>query len=407
MPHPPFSARLGRLLPALAPLYEAMTQSEWARRQGDPAICDFMVGNPHEMPLPGLVEALQRWAVPESEDWFAYKTNEAVPRATIAASLRQRHGLPFEAEDIFLTLGAFGALAVALDTILDPGDQVIFITPPWFFYEALILARDGHPVRVPCGPATHDLDVDAIAAAITPRTRAVIVNSPNNPTGRIYPAATLARLAQALSEASARNDRRIWLLSDESYCRIVYDGRACPTPTAYYPSAFLIYTYGKTLLAPGQRLGYLALPPTLEPEVRALLHPALLVAQLTLGHVIPNALMQHALADLEALSIDVGRLQARRDRMVAALASQGYELRSPEGTFYLLVRSPLPDDRAFCDRLARSDIFVLPGALFEMPGYFRISLTASDEMVERSLPGFAAAIAEARAGATPGPPPQG
>ena len=308
--------------------------------------------------------------------------------------LRRQRGLPFASEDVFLTNGAFAGLSVTLTTVTDPGDEVIFISPPWFFYEALIAAAGATPVRVQCDPQTFDLNLAAIDEAITERTRAIIVNSPNNPTGKIYPAATLEKLADLLQKASEQNGRPIYLLSDEAYCRIIYDGRDFPSPTSFYPHSFLIYTYGKTLLTPGQRLGYVALPPDM--PGRDALREALFAAQLVTGFAFPNALLQHALADLEELSIDVDHLQEKRDWLVRELRAMGYTLHVPEGTFYLLVDSPLPDDGAFLNLLAEHDVFCLPGSIVECPGTFRISLTANDDMIKRGLPGFAAALEEAK-----------
>jgi aspartate aminotransferase len=387
------SQRITQVMDRLAPVAQFFTASAYARRAGEPGICDFAVGNPHELALPGFVAALGRATVPQDNAWFAYKNNEPAACAVVAAALRERRGLPFAADDILLTNGAFAALAVVLGAIVDPGDEVIFLSPPWFFYEALIAAAGAQPVRVKIDPTTFDLDLDAIEAAIGPRTRAIIVNSPHNPTGRIYSVATLERLASLLTAASAQIGHPIYMLSDEAYSRIVFDGRAYHSPTAFYPHTFLIYTYGKTLLTPGQRLGYIALPPTM-PE-RAQLRTALFVSQLLTGFAFPNALLQHALGDLEQLSIDVGHLQHKRDRMVAALREIGYEVHVPEGTFYLLPRSPLPDDGAFIELLAEQNIFCLPGTVVELPGYFRISLTANDGMIEQALPGFAAALQQA------------
>jgi aspartate aminotransferase len=383
------SKRITDVSGRLERLYRFFIGSPYARRQGDPGIADFVVGNPHDPVLPGFVDALSRAHVPQNPQWYAYKLNEPEARAPVAAGLRRRLGLPFADDDVFLTPGAFAAIAVILAAITDPGDEVIFVSPPWFYYEALIVAAGARPVRVRCDAETFDLDLAAIEAAITPRTRALIVNSPNNPTGRIYPAATLAELGERLAAAGERHGRPIYVISDEAYCRIVYDGRDCPSPAQHYPNTFVVYTYGKTLLAPGQRLGYIALPPAM--PGREELRPALLVAQLVTGYAFPNALLQHALADLEQLSIDVGNLQAKRDRLVAALRAQGYELHVPEGTFYLLPRSPWPDDEAFVAWLAERDVFCLPGAIVELPGTFRISLTGTDEMITRALPVFAAA----------------
>jgi len=387
------SRRIQQLSQVLWPVYRFFSDSSYARHQGQPGLYDFAIGNPHELALPQFVGALQRQLEPRHNHWYAYPDSLPEARAAAAQALSQRRGAAFAPEDILLTNGAFAALAVALTAVTDPGDEVIFISPPWFFYEALIVAAGCVPVRVKVTPGTFDLDLEAIAAAISPRTSAILVNSPNNPTGLIYPPETLAGLGQVLAQAGARNGRPITLLSDEAYSRIIYDGRPYHSPTAYYANSLLLYTYGKTLLTPGQRLGYIALPPDL-PD-RAALRDALFLAQLINGYAFPNALLQHALPELESVSIDIVHLQHKRDWMVAALRQMGYELHSPQGTFYLLPRSPQADDWAFSERLAAKNIYVLPGTVVELPGYFRISLTANDEMIEQALPGFAAALAEA------------
>jgi aspartate aminotransferase len=391
----PISARVQGLAAAAQPFMRLFTDSEYARRAGTPGVSDFAFGNPHELPLPGLVAALQRAAVPRDENWFAYKLSEPRSQEIVAASLRAWRGIPFEPADIALTTAGFGALAIGLKAVTDPGDEVIFSRPPWFFYEILCLEAGLVPVKVDTRPETFDLDLDAIAAAITRRTRLLIVNTPNNPTGRIYPPETLSALAGLLDEASRRNGRPIYILSDEPYSRIVFDGRAFHSPTAYYPNTLLAYSYGKVLLAPGQRIGFLALPPTM-PD-REELRRNIMLVQLGGAFMWPNALLHHALAELDQLSIDVGHLQRKRDRLVQALREMGYQVGVPEGTFYLLPKSPWPDDVAFADLLGEQDILVLPGSVTEIPGYFRISLTASDAMIERALPGFATAIAYARA----------
>jgi aspartate aminotransferase len=370
------------------PLLRFFSESRWATADPqDPEIADFVVGNPHEMVMPEFVDAIRHWAVPQDKDWYAYKFSEPYAQSAVAEALRQRRGVPFEDADIALTDGAFTGLMLAVRTVTDPGDEVVFLSPPWFFYEALIVGGGATPVRVRVNLDTWDLDVEAIAAAITPKTRAIIVNSPNNPTGRIYPRETLARLAEVLTQASEQNRRPVYLISDEAYSRIVFDDREYPSPTEFYPYSFLIYTYGKTLLTPGQRLGYVALPPTM-PD-REPMRLALMLAQLAMGgHGTPNAVLQRALGDLEKLCVDVKALQRRRDRFVDELRSFGYDLHSPEGTFYLLPRSPIEDDVAFVERLAEDKVFVLPGAVTEMPGHFRISVTGNDEMVERALPVF-------------------
>jgi aspartate aminotransferase len=379
-----------RVLNVAGPTIQYLTDPRWEERRKDPDSCDFLLGNPQEFPLPGVTQALQKWAVPENKDWFAYKQSEVRSQEIVAAALRKSHHLPFAPEDINMTTGAFAGLTAVLALVVDPGDEVIYISPPWFFYELLIVAYDGQAVRVPCNPSTFDLDIEAIRRAITPRTRGIIINSPNNPTGRIYPPETLQQLAELLAQASRDNGRAIYLLSDEAYNHIVYDGAAYPSPTAFYPDTFLIYTYGKTLLTPGQRIGYIALPPSM--PGKEVLREALIGALVTIGYAFPNALLQHALADLEQLSIDLSHLQAKRDRLVRELRGMGYELTVPEGTFYVLVRSPIQNDLAFIDLLAEHKVYCLPGTIFELPGYFRISLTANDAMIDRALPRFKKAL---------------
>jgi aspartate aminotransferase len=308
----------------------------------------------------------------------------------VVDALRERRGIEYRAEDVFLTDGAFAGLLLTIRLTVDPGDEVIFVSPPWFFYRALIVGAGATAVRVRCDLDTWDLDVDGIAEAITERTKAIIVNTPNNPTGKIYSPETLRRLADVLREAGDRVGHPIYLISDESYSRIVFDDRPFASPTEFHPYSFLIYTFGKTLLTPGQRMGYVVIPPEMpEPdEVRT----ALMLGQMAFGgNGVPNAVLQRAFADLERMSIDVKHLQARRDRMLDGLRAAGYDVHTPDGTFYLLPRSPDPDDAAFVERVAAEKVFVLAGGIVEMPGHFRISLTGSDEMVERALPIFARA----------------
>ena len=359
----------------------------------EPDISNFAVGNPQEMPLPAYVEALQEHVVPQDKDWFAYKLSEPESQRVVANALRARTGMPWDPEDVAMTNGGFAAIAVALRTLVEPGDEVVFVSPPWFFYEILVLTAGGEPIRVTLDPPAFDLDIDRIVAAITPRTRVVLVNSPHNPTGRVFSRESLTQLADALSDASERVGHPIWILSDEPYNRIAFDGRTAPSPAEVYPYTAVTYSYGKQLLAPGMRIGYLAVPPTC-PE-RERLREAIFVQQIAGGYQWPNALLQHSLADLQDMTVDIGALQRRRDRLVPALRDMGYEASMPEGTFYTMARSPIADDVAFADILARHRVLVLPGTIVEVPGWFRVSLTASDEMVESGIGRFAAARAEA------------
>jgi aspartate aminotransferase len=356
------------------------------------AVADFVAGNPQEMPLPGFVAALTKWSQPTSKDHFAYKQN--VPEAVRAVrdSLARRRGVQFEQDDIFMTTGAFAGLSLSVRVLCDPGDELIYLSPPWFFYRGMIAINGATPIRVAVDERTWDIPIEKVDAAITSKTRAIIVNSPCNPTGRMYPRAQLDELARVLEAASKRIGRPIFLISDEAYSRILFDGARYISPTESYAHSLLIYTYGKQLLTPGERIGYLALPPMMPREERAALRNAITMTQVLLGWMWPNAVPQYAVPELEELSIDIPHLQRKRDRVVTSLRDAGYTLNVPDGTFYILVSSPWPDADAFVEHLASKGVLVLPGATFEMPKHFRISVTASDEMIEHALPVFAAAI---------------
>jgi aspartate aminotransferase len=380
--------QIDRFRASIAPFSRFFGGPIWARN-AEPGIANFAVGNPQEMPLGGYVDALATALPPLDKDWFAYKMSEPKSQATVARTLSERTGLDWEPADVAMTNGGFAALAVTFRAILEPGDEVVFLSPPWFFYEILILAAGGVPVRVRLEPPTFDLDPATIAAAITPRTRAVLVNTPHNPTGRIYPPEALRALGDLLAEAGRRNGRTIYLVSDEPYNRIVFDGRPFHSPATVYPATIVTYSYGKTLLAPGMRIGYVATPPTM-PD-REDLRDAIFTSQIATGYAFPNALLQHAIEDLEPLSIDVGALERRRDRVVRALRDMGYATTNPEGTFYVMAQAPIEDDMNYGEQLADRGVLVLPGSVVEATGWFRISLTASDAMVEQGLPGFESA----------------
>jgi aspartate aminotransferase len=375
---------------AFAPVRDFYMSSRYAEHRDDPEICDFTFGNPHEMPLDGLVSAIRARAVPHNKDWFAYKTSEEAPQAYLADCVSRELGLAFEPADIALTAGAFAAIMVAFRLVLDAGDEAVFSEPAWFCYEPMLLAADAIPRKVQLAAPRFDLDLAAIEQAIGPRTRLVIVNSPHNPTGRIYDRNTLKALAELLERASSRFGRRIFLLSDEPYRRLRFDGRDFVSPAALYPWTLISYSYGKVLLAPGQRLGYLALSPLMPASERQALRDVMFSVQMALGWCFPNAVMQYAVEDLEHLSIDQAALARRRDRLTATLTAAGFDVLPPEGTFYLWSKWPAGDPEQYWSALADRKVFVLPGSIMNSPAYLRISLTAADAMVERALPAFTA-----------------
>ena len=281
-----------------------------------------------------------------------------------------------------------------MGAITDPGDEILYVSPPWFFYAPIIVSHNGTPVGVPCDPRSFDLDLEAIRNAITSHTRALIVNTPNNPTGRIYPPDTLKALAALLNEASAAAGRPIYLLSDESYSHILYDGHAFHSPAEYYPNTFLIYTYGKTLLAPGQRIGYIALPASM--PVREQLRPAHFYQPDGDGLRLPQC-------PLAARPAGPGKPDHRHRAPAGAPRPPGQgpaqnRLQAERARSHLLPAGALAAGGrpGLHQMLGEEKILCLPGPAFEMPGFFRISLTANDEMVERALPGFARAFTRAK-----------
>ncbi|MCV2867524.1 aminotransferase class I/II-fold pyridoxal phosphate-dependent enzyme [Defluviimonas sp. WL0002] len=352
---------------------------------------DLTFGNPHEMPLPDMVRAIKARMDPQRPDWFAYKTSEEEPREVIAKALGQETGLPFESDDIAMTPGAFGAIALAFSLLLDPGDECIIPLPGWFCYATTLRARNAVPVQVPLAEDTFDLDIGPIEAAISRRTRLVVVNTPHNPTGVIYSRERLAELAAMLSRKSAELGRPIFILSDEPYRRIRFDGAAFTSPAAVYPHTLIDYSYGKILLSPGLRLGYLAICPTMPEPDRTTLREACATSQVAGGWCFPDAPLQYAVRDLESMGIDMDELQRKRDRMHGALTQWGYQMTKPAGTFYLWGRAPKGDAAGFARDLAGHGVFVMPGTLFDRPTDFRISLTGTFEMIEASLPAFQAA----------------
>ena len=373
-------------LAELSGFLQFINTSRWSERAGQPGISDFMLGNPHDGVLPGFSRALSDAVPPLRADWHAYKVIEPESQAIVATSISAQTRVAFEPKDITLTNGAFAGLVMAMRTVAEPGSEIIYISPPWFFYRALIQAAGATPVRVDVDPVSLEVDSAAIEAAITDRTQAIILNSPHNPTGTIASETLLSDIAAVLTRASEGRDRPIYLISDEAYRKIVFDGNTAPSPAAFYPHTFLIYTYGKTLLTPGERIGYVAMPPGM--YGREALRDGLLITQVMTGWAMPNALLHHSLSQLETLSIDIDALQRRRDLVVGALLDAGFNATRPAGTFYVLCKAPDGDDMAFVDLLAGDDVFALPGSFFEMPGYVRFSLTASDDMVERALPLF-------------------
>jgi aspartate aminotransferase len=368
-------------------------QGAFSELEKDPDTANFAVGNPNDMPMPQYVDAVRRNLEPQNKDWFAYKMSEPEATAVVARTMSDVTGLDWDPRDVNMTNGGFAAIAVSLRMLLEPGDEAIFLSPPWFFYEQLILAANGVPVRVKLDMPAATIDPAAIEPHITSRTKLVLLNSPHNPSGHIVSLGELRSLADMLTRKSAEIGHPIYIVSDEPYRRIVFDGREYHSPAEVYANTVVTYSYGKQLLAPGMRIGYFTWPPNM-PE-RERMRDEAFVTQIAAGYAFPNADLQHALPDIEDQCISIASLETRREKLLNAMRATGYETTWPEGTFYVMARSPIPDDEAFVSILNRHKVLVLPGTVVEVPGWFRISLTASDEMVDKGIARFDAAFLEA------------
>ena len=309
-------------------------------------------------------------------------------RESIAARMSRDTGLSFPPANIFMTVGSSGACNVILKSILDPGDEVIVLMPCFSEYPFYITNHAGRMVAVETDEEFLP-DVERIEAAITPRTRAIILNTPNNPTGRIYPERSLRDLESLL----ARQEYPITVISDEPYKALVYDGRKQTEVAPILSNCAVSNSWSKSQAIAGQRIGYLALSPRM-PDLPAL-RGACTFANRVLGFINAPAVWQWVMLEAAEATVDVAAYQEKRDLLCGALERMGYGVTRPEGTFYVFMRAPIADDIAFVRLLAREGVLGVPGTGFGRGGYIRLSLTVPQESIERSLPGFARALAEA------------
>jgi aspartate aminotransferase len=353
------------------------------RERGADAVFDFSLGNPDLEPPPAVLDALRRVVAENPPGSHGYMPNPGYTdvREAVANKLRRETGLDFTAEDVFMTVGAAGACNVILKSLLDPGDEVLVLAPYFAEYQFYIANHGGRMVLVETD-ASFLPDVDRIAAAITPRTRALILNTPNNPTGRVYPESTLRELDQMLSRAG----QPITVLSDEPYKSFVYDGQRQPEVASSVANTAICNSWSKSLGLAGERIGYLALSPRLHD--RAELRRACAFSNRTLGFVNAPAIWQRVIVESLDEAIDPAIYQQRRNVLCDALEAIGYEVKRPEGAFYVFLKTPIPDDIAFTRRLAEEGVLAVPGTGFGRSGYIRLSLTVPMDIIERSITGF-------------------
>ncbi len=377
----------------------AIERSSWIRRMfeegaaliaehGAENIFDFTLGNPSVEPPAAFHRELRRLANQPDIGMHRYMNNAGYEetRTAVAEHLAKSSDVPVNASHIIMTCGAGGALNVVLKTILNPNEEVIILTPFFVEYKFYVDNHGGTTTEVWTDPETFQPDIDAIEAAITENTRALIINSPNNPTGAIYSAETLKALGEMLERKQAELGRSLYVISDEPYARLAFDGITVPPVFKYIRNAILVTSHSKDLALPGERIGYLAANPAMD-DVSLFIEGAIFCNRV-LGFVNAPALMQRLVARLQQESVDISEYQTKRDLLYDYLTELGFSMVKPGGGFYLFPNSPLADDVEFVRRAQQQNILLVPGSGFGAPGYFRIAYCVAMDVIERSLPAW-------------------
>ncbi len=366
-----------------------------AAEVGADKVDDFSIGNP-SVPAPETVaETVHRLVDtvdPVKLHGYTPAQGDGQVRQTLAEDLNRRYGTAYGPEDLYLTAGAAGGLCCVLSALGCPGDEFLTIAPYFPEYQVFVESAGGTLTAVPADLEDFQIDFAAFAAALSPRVKGVILNSPNNPTGVVYSEQTIRRLAQLLTEKSAAYGHPIWLISDEPYREIVYQQEPLPWVPSYYANTLVCYSYSKSLSLPGQRIGYVLVPP--QAEEAELVYAAVCGAGRALGYVCAPSLFQLVAAACAGQTADMAVYRRNRDLLLDALREMGYTCAQPEGAFYLFPRTPEPDARAFCQRARKYDLVLVPGDSFGCPGHVRISYCVPTEQIQRALPKFRALAQE-------------
>lgn len=349
-------------------------------------VFDFSIGNPNVEPPESIKIAIKEILDTESPNLIhGYMNNSGYEdvREAIAKDINARHDLDLTFKNIVMTVGAAGGLCIIFKTILNPGDEVITLSPYFGEYRNYVEGFGGKLVIVPTHTGTFQPDLAALEAAITPKTKAVIINNPNNPTGVIYREETIKAIADLLTRKSEQFKSCIFMVSDEPYREIVYDNIKIPYMLKYYKNAFIGYSYSKSLSLPGERIGYVAFSNQME-DVDDVAQ-GLNIATRVLGYVNAPSLFQRVIAKCLDSEVDMYLYQKNRDLLYNHLMSLGFSCTKPEGAFYLFVKALIPDDVAFAAAAKKYNILIVPGSAFGCPGYFRIAYCTSFEKIEKSL----------------------
>ena len=360
-----------------------------AAKYGAENVYDFSLGNPN-VPAPAEVNEAVKAIVDEEESTFVhgYTSNSGYEdvRKAVADNLNKRFGTAFGVENIIMTVGAAGGLNVIFKSLLNPGDEVIAFAPYFGEYRAYVGNYDGKLVEVAPDLATFQPDMKAFEAAITPKTKAVIVNNPNNPSGVVYSEETVKRLAAIMDGKQKEYGTEIYLISDEPYRELVYDGVQVPFLTKYYDNTVVGYSFSKSLSLPGERIGYLVIPD--EVVDAKMLQAAAGVATRILGFVNAPTLMQRVAARCLDAEVNVAAYDKNRQALYNGLTKLGFECIKPQGAFYLWVKAPSNNEMELVNAAKKHNILLVPGSSFACPGYVRIAYCVSYETIVNSMPGF-------------------
>jgi aspartate aminotransferase len=385
-------------MPTSTKIQAAIERSSWIRKMFEEGIArkakygadnvfDFSLGNPNLEPPAKFKEVLIELARDPSPGLHAYMPNAGLvaTREAVANYLGKHNRQSFSPDDVVMTAGAGGALNVVLKTILNPGDEVILPSPYFVEYNFYLDNHQGVP-KVVKTQSDFSIDLDAIEEAISEKTRAVLINSPNNPTGKVYSEADLKGFGQLLDSHSRKLGRPIYLISDEPYRKVVYDGVKVPSIFEAYKETFVVTSFSKDLSLPGERIGYAAVNPEMSDKNSMM--AGMILCNRVIGYVNAPAFMQRAVAHLLEESVDIALYQKKRDMLCDGLAASGYEFIKPAGAFYLFPKSPIEDDVAFVSALQEENILTVPGSGFFGPGHIRIAYCVDDRTIEKAMPGF-------------------
>ncbi len=355
---------------------------------GEENVFDFSLGNPSVPPPPEVKETLTRLLLTPNETalhGYTSAQGDKSVRETIAKNYEKAFGFSFDPDLLYMTCGAAASLTISLNAIVkDESDEIVTFAP--FFPEYRVFTEKAGATLVPVAPAEGlDIDLDALKKALTNHTRAVIINSPNNPSGVVYSQEKLEAVAKILSDASDTFGRPIYLISDEPYRALVFDKKPSCLPLLY-KNTIVCYSYSKALSLPGERIGYIAISPLADEAQETYL--AVCGAGRALGYVCAPSLFQYLVKECDEMTADIGVYRANRDRLYGALTEMGFECAYPSGAFYLFMKSPTGDASELSEAAKKMDILVVPSDSFGCAGYVRIAYCVSPEMIERSLPAF-------------------